>query len=218
MACCFLRAPPQQQASLVVRRQAGALRISFNCSKCHRWLLAGDSSTAALPAATEIATCSNVQSMNRFACLTLSASRPCRVCKPLGRASVRRGFGPCLRPGTCSDFHGSTERRAVHCPDCCIALLHLGGNRPLDLQVKQVMILVDQPVIGPTFQPHHASAYATGAFSPENTSSAEGGLSTADSLVPLLAAGSAEAGASQRWSFAACLAPHTRPPLRTLLR
>ena len=44
-----------------------------------------------------------------------------------------------------------------------------------------------------TFQPHHASAYVTGVF-PENTFSAEGGLSTANPLVLLLAAGSAEAG------------------------
>ena len=70
--------------------------------------------------------------------------------------------------------------------------------------------------MGSTFQPHHASAYATGAFLPEKTSSAEGGLS-ADPLVPLLALGFAEAGGSQRWSLAACLPPHTRPPLRTLL-
>ena len=37
--------------------------------------------------------------MNRFACLTLAASRFCRVWRPLGKPSVRRGFGPCLCPG-----------------------------------------------------------------------------------------------------------------------
>ena len=81
---------------------------------------------------------------------------------------------------------------------------------------KSWFLLISQS-IGSTFQPHQASAYATGAFSPENTSSADGGLSAAGLLAPLLAAGSAEAGVSQRWSFAACFAPHTRPPLRILL-
>ena len=99
MACCFLRAPPQQHASYVVRRHAGVLRIPFNCSKFHRWLLLGDSRIAAFPAETEVSTCSKVKSMNRFACLTLSLSLPCKSCRPLGSASDRRGLGPCLCPG-----------------------------------------------------------------------------------------------------------------------
>ena len=99
MAWRFLCAPPQQQASYVVRRHAGVLRISSSSLKCHRWLLAGDSRTAALPAAMESATCSKVKSMNRFACFTLSASCGGSDNRPLGMASVRRGLGPCLCPG-----------------------------------------------------------------------------------------------------------------------
>ncbi len=134
----------------------------------------------------------------------------------LGSGSERRGLGPCLCPGIAISLallsveQSTAQIAASH---SCIRLATVAWTCRSD---KSWFLLINQS-IGSTFQPHHASAYATGAFFPENTSSADGGLSGAGLLVPLLAAGSAEAGASQRWSFAACFAPHTRPPLRTLL-
>ena len=73
--------------------------MSLSCWNPHRWLRSGDSRTAAAPAATDFAICAKVKSINRFACLTLSASRPVRDGRPRTALSARSGLGPPWCPG-----------------------------------------------------------------------------------------------------------------------
>ena len=167
----FLRAPPQQQASYWVRLQCGNLRISLSCWKPHRWLRSGDSRIAADPAATDLAICANVKSMNRLASSTLSASRPTKDGKPRTAFSARRGLGPPWCPGIATSLALlSVEQSTAH-----MAASHESTKTEsacwtsnLDRSWRGL----SSQSIGSTRHPHQASAYATGAFSPEKTSRA----------------------------------------------
>ena len=91
----------------------------------------GESRIAALPAATDWATCANVKSMNKFACSIRVASRPSKVRRP------RTSFPARWSVAVAANCHLSCSAQCgeVDCPDGCIARVRQDGKALLDLQL-----------------------------------------------------------------------------------
>ena len=134
-----------------------------------------------LPAATDFAICANVKSMNRFACSTRVASRPPKGCRPRTSFSARKSFGPLVCPGIAIsrallNVEQSTAQMAASSEFSRMARFCWTSS------FDRSRFAFSSQSIGSTRHPHQANAYATGAFSPENTSRAQGGLSPTWSL------------------------------------
>ena len=132
--------------------------MSLSCWNPHRWLRAGDSRMAALPAVTDFATCAKVKSMNRFACSTLVASRPARDCKPRTALSARKNFGPPLCPGIATSrallkVEQSTAQMAAPHESTRVA------RACWTFSLDKSWCAFSSQSIGSTRHPHHARAY-----------------------------------------------------------